>query len=91
MAENQGRFTETWDGLDENYMPVPPRTYALKGIYDIGPGRTSFALADFYNSGHLDLAADSAEGVAIFRADPNGDGGFQIFAGQRKRLSEQRL
>ncbi len=23
-AENKGRFTETWDGLDDNFMPVPP-------------------------------------------------------------------
>jgi len=52
-------------------------TYALKAIYNIGPGRTSFALADFYDTPQLDLAVDSAEGVAIFRADSNGDGGFQ--------------
>ncbi len=32
-AENQGRFTETWDGLDENFMPVPPGNYGVKGIY----------------------------------------------------------
>jgi hypothetical protein len=32
-AENQGKFSETWDGLDDNYMPVPPGTYAVKGIY----------------------------------------------------------
>ena len=32
-AENQGKFTETWDGLDENYMPVPPGSYGVKGIY----------------------------------------------------------
>jgi len=32
-AENQGKFTEKWDGLDDNYMPVPPGAYALKGIY----------------------------------------------------------
>ncbi len=32
-TENQGRFTETWNGLDDNYMPVPPGTYALKGIF----------------------------------------------------------
>jgi hypothetical protein len=51
--------------------------YALKGIYNIGPGRSSYALADFYGTGRLDLAVDSAEGVAIFLADPNGDGGFQ--------------
>jgi len=31
--ENKGKFTETWDGLDENYMPVPPGEYAVKGIY----------------------------------------------------------
>jgi hypothetical protein len=51
--------------------------YQLKAIYNIGPGRTSFALADLYDTGLLDLAVDSAEGVAIFRADTNRDGGFQ--------------
>jgi hypothetical protein len=32
-VENQGRFTEKWDGLDENFMPVPAGTYGVKGIY----------------------------------------------------------
>ena len=32
-AENRGHFTETWDGLDENFMPVPPGTYGVKGIF----------------------------------------------------------
>ena len=32
-AENGGKFTETWNGLDDNFMPAPPGTYALKGIY----------------------------------------------------------
>lgn len=32
-AENGGRFVETWDGLDDNFMPVPPGTYAVRGIY----------------------------------------------------------
>jgi hypothetical protein len=32
-AQNQGRFSETWDGLDDNYMPVVPGTYGVKGIY----------------------------------------------------------
>lgn len=32
-AENGGKFTETWDGLDDNSMPVPPGDYAVKGIY----------------------------------------------------------
>jgi hypothetical protein len=31
-AENGGKFTETWDGLDDNFMPVPPGTYGVKGI-----------------------------------------------------------
>ncbi|MEZ0386067.1 MAG: hypothetical protein ACAI34_03295, partial [Verrucomicrobium sp.] len=37
-AENKGRFSATWDGLDENFMPVPPGDYAVKGIY--APART---------------------------------------------------
>ena len=32
-SENHGRFEAVWDGLDDNAMPVPPGTYALKGIY----------------------------------------------------------
>src|SRR4051794_9199800 len=32
-AENGGKFGETWDGLDDNFMPVPPGTYGVKGIY----------------------------------------------------------
>ncbi len=32
-TENQGRFTESWDGLDENFMPVPPGDYGVKGIF----------------------------------------------------------
>jgi hypothetical protein len=31
--ENGGKFTEKWDGLDDNFMPVPPGTYGIKGIY----------------------------------------------------------
>ena len=32
-AENRGVFTETWDGLDDNYMPVAPGSYSVKGIF----------------------------------------------------------
>jgi hypothetical protein len=32
-AANQGGFTEHWNGLDDNFMPVPPGTYGVKGIY----------------------------------------------------------
>ncbi len=31
--DNKGKFTETWNGLDENFMPVPPGEYGVKGIY----------------------------------------------------------
>jgi len=31
--ENGGRFSEVWDGLDDNFMPVPPGEYAVKGVY----------------------------------------------------------
>ncbi len=27
-----GTHTETWDGLDDNYMPVPPGDYVVQGI-----------------------------------------------------------
>lgn len=32
-AANGGRFTEIWNGLDDNFMPVPPGTYGVEGIY----------------------------------------------------------
>ncbi len=32
-AENGGKFSERWDGLDDNFMPVPPGDFAVKGIY----------------------------------------------------------
>ncbi len=32
-AANQGRFTEHWNGLDDNFMPLPPGAYAVKGIF----------------------------------------------------------
>lgn len=31
-TENGGRFVETWNGLDDNFMPVPAGTYGVKGI-----------------------------------------------------------
>jgi hypothetical protein len=51
--------------------------YQLRGSYNIGPGRSAFALADFNGDGYLDLAVDSPEGVALILGDANGDGGFQ--------------
>ncbi|MHB8973977.1 MAG: hypothetical protein ACYC4N_26375 [Pirellulaceae bacterium] len=31
-ADNNGNFSEVWDGLDDNFMPVPPGDYGVKGI-----------------------------------------------------------
>jgi hypothetical protein len=32
-TENQGKFTDVWNGLDDNFMPVPPGQYGIKGIF----------------------------------------------------------
>ena len=32
-APGQGRFTAYWNGLDDNFMPVPAGDYVVKGIY----------------------------------------------------------
>ena len=32
-TQNKGRFTDVWNGLDDNGMPVAPGTYALKGVW----------------------------------------------------------
>ena len=49
------------------------QNYTLKNIYNIGPGRSAFALGSFYNN--FALAVDSAEGIIFALAD--GNGGFQ--------------
>jgi hypothetical protein len=61
-----------------NLMNVGGLQYSeLAGLFNIGPGRSSFALADFFGNGNLDLAVDSPEGVAIIPGYPVGTGGFQ--------------
>ena len=67
-------LTTTPIGLSVLTPQTGTLNYTLKGIYNIGPGRSSFALASF---GSGDLAVDSAEGVAFIQGDTNGDGGFQ--------------
>ena len=32
-AENQGKFTDYCNGLDDNDMPLPPGKYGVKGIF----------------------------------------------------------
>ncbi len=68
-------LTTTPIGLSVLTDPSHTRNYSLKNIYNIGPGRSSFALSTFFNSGNLGLAVDSPEGVAIVSG--NADGSFQ--------------
>jgi hypothetical protein len=61
---------------------------ALGGIYNAGPGRTSFAVADFNGDGVQDVAVDSPEGVAIlFGSVGGGVASSRSFAAGRPALS----
>ncbi len=60
----------------------------LQGIYNAGPGRTSFAVADFNGDGVMDVAVDSPEGVAIVFGDTTGkSASSRAFAAGRPALS----
>jgi Bacterial Ig-like domain (group 3)/FG-GAP-like repeat/FG-GAP repeat len=53
---------------------------SLLGIYNAGPGRTSFAVADFNGDGVPDVAVDSPEGVAVLFGSADGLGNSRAFA-----------
>jgi hypothetical protein len=60
----------------------------LEGIYNVGPGRGSFAVADFNGDGVPDVAVDSPEGVAIlFGSASGGLGSSRAFAAGKPALS----
>ena len=60
---------------------------ALGGIYNAGPGRTSFAVGDFNDDGGLDVAVDSPEGIAILLGDEDGSlGSSRAFAAGKPAL-----
>jgi hypothetical protein len=73
-AANLEILTATPIGLSLLQHASGSLTYTLQGIYNIGPGRASYALAPFFDDGVLDLAVNSPEGVAI--AQGNASGGF---------------
>jgi hypothetical protein len=63
-------------------------SFVLGGIYNAGPGRTSFAVADFNGDGVMDVAVDSPEGVAILLGSKDGAlGGSRAFAAGKPALS----
>jgi hypothetical protein len=60
----------------------------LQGIYNAGPGRTSFAVADFDGDGVMDVAADSPEGIAVLLGSADGRlGSSRAFAAEQPALS----
>ena len=60
----------------------------LGGIYNAGPGRGSFAVADFNGDGMPDVAVDSPEGVAIlFGSAGGGLRSSRAFAAGKPALS----
>ncbi len=63
-------------------------SFALGGIYNAGPGRTSFAVADFNGDGVMDVAVDSPEGIAILLGSKDGMlGGSRAFAAGKPALN----
>jgi Bacterial Ig-like domain (group 3)/FG-GAP-like repeat len=60
----------------------------LGEIYNAGPGRTSFAVADFNGDGVMDVAVDSPEGVAVIFGDTSGNlASSRAFAAGQPALS----
>ncbi len=63
-------------------------SFTLGGIYNAGPGRTSFAVADFNGDGVPDVAVDSPEGIAIlFGSTAGGLASSRAFAAGKPALS----
>ena len=69
--------------LEQNNLSL-----TLEGIYNAGPGRTSFAVADFNGDGVPDVAVDAPEGIAILIGSAEGSlGSSRAFAAGKPALN----
>ncbi len=64
-------YTETPSGMSV-LKSQTDLSLTLQGIYNCGPGRTSFVMADFNSDGVPDIAVDSPEGIAILFGNADG-------------------
>lgn len=67
----QHLYTATPTGISL-LQPQSDLTLKLQAIFNAGPGRTSFVVADFNGDGLPDLALDSPEGIALLFSNPDG-------------------
>jgi hypothetical protein len=87
VAERHNFYTTTPAGMSV-LTELGDLSLSLQGIYNAGPGRTSFAVADFNGDGVPDVAVDSPEGVAILFGSANGGfGSSRAFAAGKPALS----
>ena len=90
IAEVGGRhnfYTTTPAGMSV-LLEQGDLSLTLQGIYNAGPGRSSFAAADFNGDGVMDVAVDSPEGVAVlFGSASGGVKGSRAFAAGQPALS----
>ncbi len=69
-ASAQRIYTATPAGI--SLLQSSNLSLTLQGIYNAGPGSSSYVVADFNNDGIPDLALDSPEGIAILFGNPDG-------------------
>jgi hypothetical protein len=74
VIDSAGRdnfYTATPAGLSV-LLEQSDLSLTLQAIYNAGPGRTSFAVADFDGDDLMDVAVDSPEGIAILLGSADG-------------------
>ena len=69
-ASAQRIYTATPAGI--SLLQSSNLSLTLNGIFNAGPGSSSYVVADFNNDGIPDIALDSPEGIAILFGNPDG-------------------